>query len=198
MAADPAAARGGKIMATSTKRRVGRAQAAPVTFEFTGTVTGSDFDTIPVGSAVTGSYTFDSALQNQSDIPNFGVYRPVELEMHFVAGTSVVTSTAAIQISSRKDAPAFDSYEVSITDPVTLTGSFAGVGWQFGHLLRADSTGTAFDGASLPLTPPDLDSLPIDQSVVTLGHSSFASAVSFTLASLSLATSDADGDRGRR
>ncbi len=138
----------------------GRAQAAPVTFEFTGTVDFSGFATILPGSGVTGSYTFDSTFQDQDGTPTLGLYRPVDLEIHFDGGSSVTTSTAEIRIGN---APS-DSYVVLVRPPVTFTGSFAGLDLVVGGLSRVDRTGEAFADTSLPLQPPALASLPVDQS----------------------------------
>jgi hypothetical protein len=62
-------------------------------------------------------------------------------------------------------------------------------------LYRADENGAAFSDDSLPLTPPDLASLPEGQSFVEFDLGPLGSAeVVFTLTSLSLGSSDADGD----
>jgi hypothetical protein len=53
---------GGALLALGLMAAAGGIRAAPVTFEFTGTVTFSDFGTIDGGSAVTGAYTFDDGL----------------------------------------------------------------------------------------------------------------------------------------
>jgi hypothetical protein len=197
-------------MTTSTTRRLGGAlaalglvlaggaQAAPITFEFTGTVTFSGFDTIPVGSAVTGSYTFDSELadQNPGDSQR-GVYGPVDLTITFAdsafADGSAVTSTATVNISNNLGSRALDDYALVMNiAPAMLTGSFAGLDWEGGGPQRSDLTGAALSDDSLPLIPPDLAALPMDGSALSFPRP-FGS-LSFGLTSLTLATSDSDGD----
>ncbi len=111
------------FMTTSTTRRLGgallalalglvlpaSASAAPITFEFMGQVTESAFATIPVGSAVSGSYTFDDGLTDQApgDL-SFGFYGPVALtitfaDSAFADGSSVSASDARIVILNNGD-----------------------------------------------------------------------------------------------
>jgi hypothetical protein len=171
-------------------------QAAPITFSFTGTVTVSDFSTIPVGSAVTGHYTFDSGLTDTNPNPFNGDYGPVAMTITFSDGSSVITSTATFFINNNSSGiGTTDEYSVRMdTAPDTLTGSFAALRWEFGRLERFDATGTAFSNDSLPLTPPNLASLPGDQSKVSFDTFTFEMRVAFELTSLSLFQPDADGD----
>jgi hypothetical protein len=182
---------GGALLALALGATLpGHARAAPITFEFTATVTASGFGTIPVGSAVTGSYTFDSELADQDPADSQrGVYRPVDLRITFVDGSSVITSTATFEIRNNVGTTVIsDEYVLRInTAPDTLTGSFAGLEWQFGRLARFDNTAAVFSDDSLPLTPPNLASLPVDQSSVGFV---IGAEVAFTLASLTLATPD--------
>jgi hypothetical protein len=169
----------------------GRLQAAPITFEFTGAVIFSDFGTIGVGSAVTGSYTFDRDLADQDPDGQVGLYGPVDLtitfaDSAFADGSSIVTSTATFRIANNVGTRVVDEYILSLffTAPDTVTGSFAGLEWNFGGLFRGDDTGAAFADDSLPLTPPDLASLPGDQSIVRFGQQTARIDVRFTLTSL--------------
>jgi hypothetical protein len=184
--------RGGALVALALGLTLaGYAQAAPLTFEFTGSVTLSDFDTIPVGSAVTGSYTFDDGLVDTHPSEFNGIYGPVDLEIHFVGGSSVVTSTGEFFINNNSSGfGTVDEYSVRISSTPDLTGSFAGLEWEFGRLYRADNTGVAFSDDSLPLTPPDLASLPENASFVELVGMRRPEFVGFNLTSLTLATSD--------
>ena len=170
-------------------------QAAPITFGFTGTVTDSVFGTIPVGSAVTGHYTFDDGLTDMDPNPFNGVYGPVDLTITFIDGSSVITSTATFFINNNSSGiGTTDEYSVRMdTTPDTLTGSFAGLPWEFGRLHRFDDTGAAFSNDSLPLTPPNLASLPGDQSEVSF-MAEFDERVAFTLTSLFISGADTDGD----
>ncbi len=198
------------FMTTSTTRRLGgallalalglvlpaSASAAPITFEFMGQVTESAFATIPVGSAVSGSYTFDDGLTDQApgDL-SFGFYGPVALtitfaDSAFADGSSVSASDARIVILNNGDMTGMaDHYAVrfGLPEQPTLTGSFAGRGLIGGSLHRLEDTAAEgpFTSDSLPLTPPDLASLPIDTSGV--GFMPEGTLVRFTLTSLTLA-----------
>jgi hypothetical protein len=167
-------------------------QAGPITFNFEGTVTSTDFGTISIGSAVTGSYTFDSGLIDSHPLPDNGWYSPVNLTLTFIAGSSI-TATATIVVFN---SDTFDSYSVRIDTLNTLTGSFAdpSLSWYFGVLNRQDVTGTAFSDESLPLIPPDLAALPGDGSFVGfVNANNDIVRVVFNLTSLVLAP-DLDSD----
>ena len=116
----------------------GGARAAPITFEFKGEVTLSEFGTIPVGSAVTGSYTFDSELDDQNPSSSSGFYGLADLTITFVDGSSIGTSTATFIITNNVGTTfVIDGYIININTPDTLTGSFAGLEFDNGRLANS-------------------------------------------------------------
>ncbi len=144
------------------------ARADMVSVQIAGGVTYSDFDTIGVGTAVTGLYTYDDTLVPVVPIPFNGWYRPITAELGFADGSSVSSNEAEILVNNNSSGiGSTDEYGVHLRGtPGTVTGAFAGYvadGWIF---ARQDLTGTAWDGIALPDPETVLTRLPVDSSLL--------------------------------
>lgn len=140
----------------------GAAEAAPVTFAFTGAVTQVTFDPndptggeITFGTAFTGSYTFESTASDQISDGSSGAYAspsgaPYGFAVNFGPGHDIITSDA-LTVGVFDNAGGVDGYGVlacfvDFTCPsLTL------------ELFLADVDGSALSGDALPL-----DSLTFD------------------------------------
>jgi hypothetical protein len=134
----------------------GEAEAAPVTFAFTGAVTQVTFDPndptggeITFGTAFTGSYTFESTASDQISDGSSGAYAspsgaPYGFAVNFGPGHDIITSDA-LTIGVFDNAGGVDGYGVlacfvDFTCPsLTL------------ELFLADVDGSALSGDALPL-----------------------------------------------
>lgn len=140
------------------------AQAAIITFDFTGTVTSvpdklSGSGGISVGDPLTGSYTFDSAaLDSDPGDPNFGEYALTAFSL--TLGSFPAGATGGY-INVQNASPdfytaGFDRGTDGFYDsPVPDAGGYS---WLAFFIELSDSTGSAFSSDSLPLTPPNLSS----------------------------------------
>jgi hypothetical protein len=131
------------------------AQAALVTFEFTGTVH-TDFGFgVGVGTAVTGSYTFESDTPGLS-IPGAALYSDAltELRADFGGNTFLISNpdpgSAAISVFD-DDPTTGDVYSAGALEAGLLDGSGASI-------LLVDPSGGMLSGTALPTSPPVLPS----------------------------------------
>jgi len=132
--------------------------AAPITFDFTGTVTSiivyPNYSPPPpdvfVGAAVLGSYTFESTVTDGSAATNTGMYVSSGSPYGFavqVGSLSVIDDYVRIFVLS--DSYAFPQYNAS--SEYKMPGYNAGIALLF-------PTGPVFPTDSLPTAPPDLNS----------------------------------------
>lgn len=134
-------------------------QASPVTFDFTGTVTGVGSDDlglgVAVGTPITGSYTFDSSASN---------VRPPGGSASYQMGGSPYGFTALI-LGHPFGTSDFLAVNVVNNNPDDEYGILACAGGLSGcsasgdtylvfNWLLTDSTRAAFSSTALPLTPP--------------------------------------------
>jgi hypothetical protein len=123
------------------------AQAAPVTFAFTGAVTDDPFGLSSFGAPISGSYTFNSTAVDgipspvtgsfASTGPGFGFSANVDGTLYAIGGSLTVNTT--------NNASGVDQYgAIAIDGPLTL------------EIFLQDSTGTALSADALPLSPPVL------------------------------------------
>lgn len=134
------------------------AQAAPVTFSFSGTVIQINFSNgtpteFAIGDTFSGTYTFDSTTPDSNTSPNLGdYYTPLTPLSATVGSYSASANSGAILI--RDNVPVEDYYFLqtnSLTGPTVL-----GLPVTFFGLELHDSTGTVYNNDSLLLLPPDL------------------------------------------
>jgi hypothetical protein len=111
------------------------ANATPVTFDFTGTLT--------TGAAFTGQYTFDSAAQDTAASPNSGRYVSIGPEFAFVLNTG----------GSRFSV---DGTLVGVDDHNSYRVSAFGNDDRDVLALQLDFASDVFADDSEPLTPPSL------------------------------------------
>jgi hypothetical protein len=134
--------------------------AAPVTFDFTGSVTSTAFDpadpfggAIAVGTTFSGSYTFDSTAANTNFFPNNGTYNSLGAPYGFnvTIGSFVFSTSAAVAVNIADGAS--DQYGVAACAGPAF-GPFC-----FGTtaaLLLNDADGTALTGVAQPEAAPML------------------------------------------
>src|SRR5262245_24686091 len=143
------------------------AQAAPVTFNFSGTLIAVDpalAGTFSAGQALTGSYTFESTtLPRPGGNANSAVYDALS-DVNFTLGSYSASSTGApeIQVDNNPGLPFHDRYALVARASDGLTGPTVGSSTlsAFGSRLD-DSTDTVFSTAlALPtnLSLTDFDS----------------------------------------
>jgi hypothetical protein len=144
------------------------AQGDMVSVQVTGEVTYSDFDSISVGSPVTGLYTYDDTLVPLPSIPFNGWYRPVVATLGFADGSSVSSDDATILVNNNSSGiGTTDEYGVTVDPSLsTTTGAFAGYTVEGWMMARQDPTGTAWDGIALPDPETVLALLPVDASML--------------------------------
>lgn len=151
------------------------AAAAPITFEFTGSVDLVNSNLAPTfssGQSISGSYTFESATPNQAS--TVGSY-PALTSFEIDVGGYVATSTSGkISVFNDFGINGTDSYQVSTRplsgsgDPDTLSGADVnGLSLFSVTMVLQSSTGTALNNFDLPVTPPNLADF--DQVFVNLG-----------------------------
>jgi len=151
------------------------ALAAPITFDFSGTITA--FPTVPPdpfggticdgtncspASTFTGSYTFNSAAPNTIASTTQGSYQQAgsPFGLSVTIGGHLFSTSDFLAINTQHTAGFFDFYGVlactsslgppSCSTPVTADGDLSV------SLAFSDPTGTALGTNALPLSPPDL------------------------------------------
>lgn len=141
---------------------VNRAGAYPVTWEFAGAITfvsdENDFlgGAVTVGSAFSGSYTFESTTPDGSpDDPTRGTYSDAITTLSGQVGT--VSFFGAVGTVNRltifDDLSISDSDQYGISVDIELLGKTVVFRW-----ILFDATASVFSDDSLPLSPPDLGS----------------------------------------
>jgi hypothetical protein len=136
------------------------ANAALITFNFTGTVTavGSNLGgttTFSNGQTLTGSYTFNSATADSNGGPTIGTYNGTISNLVVNIGSYSATLGAGTNFIQVKNLPTSDSY--------TMQAPFSGATVN-GHtpqlfgISLVDPTHTAFGNDHLPTTAPNLGS----------------------------------------
>jgi hypothetical protein len=169
------------------------AGAAPITFFYTGSVTaGSAFpDVIPPGTAVSGSFTFesttaDSAPPATDPLNSLGLYIGAILSGDLTtAGLTYTFGAGANDIFVGDDFGTFDQYAPDARGVIgPAIDSTAVSRWS---IQLHDLTGTAFSSDALPLTPPDLADFQTENVSLTFGPTNAPIAVVFAeLTSLTL------------
>jgi len=154
------------------------AAAALVTVAVTGNVTLSDFTDIGLGTAVTGSYTYDDATPDSNPHEENGTYESVTLSLSFVDGSTISCNESWIWVNNNSSGHGtVDEYAVyfpsgdiipDLPGPHTLTGTFEDMWLYDGRLYRNDPTGVAWDSDALPDPDSILSLLPADQSMLIL------------------------------
>jgi len=151
-----------------TAPAVGR--AAPITFQFTGTVTQSGSPDIDSTQLLTGSYTFDSALLNNCVAPDFvagvGCYGPITA---FSLSIGAFTTSLDTAFTGLQDV--FVSDTGSSPDTYGLAAPLLGVPLTLNQFVMrlSDSTMAALSSNALPLTPPVLANFDFNSWELDLG-----------------------------
>ena len=160
------------------------ANAVPITFEFTATVTGvnpSGYGDFQVGQAVTGSYTFDSLTSDSDGSTSRGFYDGPGILSFDVGGVYAGSGGQFGRIEITITDSGSDGYGVTSRIPTAPT--INGVALGLAEILLVDSTGTAFGNDSLPLGPPPLNNF--DSALFQLTFQDF-STVNASITSLTL------------
>jgi len=104
-----------------------------------------------VGSAVTGSYSYDDAAApytvNMNPMANSAEYYLSSFTLAFADGSTMAATAPYVQIQDM-GTPGFwasDSYSLYAWYPINLTGAFDGLAGQTMHAYWIDTTCTAFD-----------------------------------------------------
>ena len=154
-----------------------QANALPITFEFSGTVTTVNpalAGVFSVGQSFSGSYTFESTAPDADGTAVFGTYENVSAFTFNYGGGAYVGSTApgvgsqSGRITVGNDEPAVlfpDTYRVLAFEAIeTVNGPDIGAFSVVAALLfMGDPTGTAFGSDALPLTPPPLSGFTVSE-----------------------------------
>lgn len=126
------------------------ADASPITFNFTGTVTQVPIDDLGTGvnafDAIIGSFTFDSATVDAIPTPTSGSYTSngAGFGMTAAVGATTFTESGALNVGILN---AFvDQYTVHASSSPLLVMDF----------LFQDNTAAVFSNDGLPLSPPPL------------------------------------------
>ena len=149
------------------------AQAAPITFEFSGSVTSVPSElggTFSTGDALTGSYTFESSASDLTPLSTSqGVYDSPSGGMQVTIGTSTASSTG-LRIGVLDNSIGLDAYQFvsRVGFSHTLSGaSVSGFDLEQLSFTLLDDTQTALNSDALPLMPPNLSDF--STSVFSLG-----------------------------
>jgi len=145
------------LTAIALAAAVHNANAVPIEFKFTGTVSSVDDGlggTFSVGDQVSGIYIFESTTADSNNLPQRGEYNGTVRSFSFRKGGYAGAAMAG-NITVDNDANGFDPYVVTIPSPLTAP---AVDGFALGRfaLTLSDSTESVFNNDSLPLTPPAL------------------------------------------
>ena len=145
--------------------------AAPITFDFTGSVTSATFiptdpfgGTIGVGTAFSGSYTFESTTADGNAFASDGSYTGMGLPYLFTLNIGSFTFSTSDILNINVSDGAADGYSVL---------ACAGGPFCFGssaQLFLQDTDGTVFSSDALPVAAPPLSAF----EVATLTFSGFA------------------------
>ncbi|MEN6424256.1 MAG: hypothetical protein ABFE13_02750 [Phycisphaerales bacterium] len=148
--------------------------ASPITVNITGQVTASGYPTIPVGSLVTGSYTYDDAaipLIVTAD-PDQALFSDIgDLALAFADGSTITSSDPWLYLtdSDASDSSPVDSYRVSNGLATTATGSFAEGIVLSVSIARMDPTyGAMIDFPAIPDPAYVMAMFPVDMSCVQM------------------------------
>jgi hypothetical protein len=85
-----------------------------ISVQVTGEVTYSDFDTIGVGTPVTGLYTYDPDTLSVVGDPGHAWYSPITTAMSFVGGSSASSGDGEIYVANNVGPGLSDVYGVII------------------------------------------------------------------------------------
>lgn len=133
----------------------GTASAAPITFQFGGTVTASPVAGINVGDAISGQFTFDSGTSATFPVsPNAATYaNTISSYSVQIGGFSASALTGNIIVINNLGG-SFDGYVVGagLLTSTPVPGLTASQSFFEAH----DASGAALSSTVLPLTPPDL------------------------------------------
>jgi hypothetical protein len=136
----------------------GPAEAGPITFEFTGTVSSVVFDTPPaevtVGDPFTLRVTFESTAPDTSPSDTLGTYSATSIE--FSAGEYAASAASGV-IRITNDGAIGDAFQIrssAMTGPPL--GGFELREFQDELIELGDESGAAFASDALPLIPFDL------------------------------------------
>jgi hypothetical protein len=133
---------------------VSLAQATPITFGFTGSVTQVPADDpgggIGIGTSFTGQYTFDSAAVDGIPDPSQASYLSTGpgFGLSVQIGSINYGVSGALSVNVSNDVGGIDQYGVLADDYASLTIS----------LLLQDLTGAVFSSDALPILPPAIGS----------------------------------------
>lgn len=150
------------LLATGPMQLVATAEAAPITFYFTGDLISTDtnnqaaFPALPVGTTISGYYTFESTTADTQPDPGQGYYTGAVSTASVQLGTSMLNTTAAGLIITR----------VGVTN--APDGYFMGTGTSGGlldqspinfssvqlNLYEAVGSHDALSSDALPTVPP--------------------------------------------
>lgn len=137
---------------------VGAAQAAPITFEFTGEVTAVTSPSLrgvfSIGDPLTGSYTFESTTADTSAVVGLGFYTSAVTAFSFNIGGYAGSGTDGNIVVTLPPASALHGYRIS-SFSVTAPEADGQLPSSFG-LSLSDFSQTALAGEALPLTAPAL------------------------------------------
>jgi hypothetical protein len=143
----------------------GAASAAPVTYQFTGTTSstmsvndGTSTGTIPAGTPLSGTLTFDDAQAAAAMPLSGGTHAGYGFTgMTLTIGATTVswgpgTIDVYDNLTSTAGYPVGDSFYANVSAPVAPGGAIAGARFNWIFLGLVDGTGTALAGAALPAT----------------------------------------------
>ena len=147
----------------------GQVNAAPTTFEFTGTVTHVNFDpsdpfngTINFGTPISGIYTFESTTPDSVSVPSTGAYImtgiPTGIEINIGDSIFSTVDFLAVGVANNFAGPV-DQYTVF---------SKSSAGNLEIELFSQDDTATVFSSDVLPMTPPPVANFAVRSSHLLL------------------------------
>jgi hypothetical protein len=121
------------------------AHAAPIAFNFTGTVTDDPFGLSSFGAPISGSFTFDSAATDSIPDPSTGSFASSDPLFGFTVNVdgTLYSVIGSLVVNTANDIGGVDQYgAIALDGPLTL------------ELFLQDATGTALSTDALPLVPP--------------------------------------------
>ena len=169
---------------------VGSADATPLTFAYTGTITSADLSAFSVGDPVSGTFTFESTTADTDANPSLGRFLAItsgSFSFGSYAGTIGTTgSTNPTLLIGNVASGCCDSYNAYDDTPVGPNVEDFGFVFQLvqWELYLEDATGTVFGSTALPTTPPPLSSFEFD--FVELRFNPFAAGIMAHVESLTL------------
>jgi PEP-CTERM motif-containing protein len=140
---------------------VAETNAAPITFNFQGTVELVDQSltgAFAIGQLLSGSYTFESATLGSGATPtSYDALTGVS----FTIGSYLATSDGSVSEIAVQNDPTLDFYDVTVQ---ALVGGSVGGDLPNTFAIRLqDFTGLALNSEDLPTTPPPLAQFPVTQ-----------------------------------